>query len=93
MTSRLLSGHLWHATGPSSYQLASHPVTLVYNGQAWYLSFNGSWANAKPWPSRDSAASAVSVIVRTVVFTSGTAMRRTAAFRTPIARAIRTISA
>ncbi len=59
MTSRLLSGHIWHATGPSSYQLASHPVTLVYNGQAWYLSFNGSWANAKPWPSRDSAASAI----------------------------------
>lgn len=54
-----LSGHLWHAYSPSMFALASHPITLVYNGQAWYLGFNGSFANARPWPSRDAAAAAI----------------------------------
>lgn len=54
-----LSGHTWHALSPSMYELDSHPIQLVYNGQAWYLSFNGSWANARPWPSRDSATTAI----------------------------------
>jgi len=52
----ILSGHTWHAYSPSMFELATHPIQLVYNGQAWYLGFNGSFANARPWPSRDAAA-------------------------------------
>jgi hypothetical protein len=55
----ILSGHHWHAYSPSHFELASHPVQLVFNGHAWYLSFNGSYANAKPWPSRDAATAAI----------------------------------
>jgi len=59
MTSRLLSGHHWHAITPSHYRLASHPVDLFFNGQAWYLAFNDSANGARPWPSRNSAAAAI----------------------------------
>jgi hypothetical protein len=54
-----LSGHRWHAYSPSHFELDTHPVALTYNGQAWYLGFNGSYRNAIPWPSRDAAAQAV----------------------------------
>lgn len=66
-----LSGHTWHAYSPSMFELASHPIQLVYSGvpyglpsrsakrEGWYLSFNGSFADAKPWPSRDAAAAAI----------------------------------
>lgn len=54
-----LSGHRWHAYSPSMFELATHPIQLVYNGQAWYLSFNGSFRNAIAWPSRDAAAKAI----------------------------------
>lgn len=59
MTQRILSGHPWHALSPSHYQLASHPIGLTFNGRSWYLSFEGNYDHARPWPSRDSAASAI----------------------------------
>ena len=55
----ILSGHRWHAYSPSMFELSTHPVQLVFNGQVWYLSFNGSFAQARPWPSRDAAAAAI----------------------------------
>lgn len=55
----LLSGHAWTAYSPSMYALDSHPVWLTFNGRHWYLAFNGEYRGSKPWPSRDSAASAI----------------------------------
>ncbi len=54
-----LSGHAWTAYSPSMYALDGHPIWLTCNGRHWYLAFNGSYDNARPWPSRDSAASAI----------------------------------
>lgn len=54
-----LAGHSWTALSPSMFTLDHYPVALVYNSRAWYLSFDGSFANARPWPSRDEAAQAI----------------------------------
>lgn len=54
-----LSGHPWHALSPSRYRLASHPITLFFDGEAWYLAFEGHTDGARPWPSRDAAAGAI----------------------------------
>ena len=54
-----LSGHAWHAFSPSHYLLASHPIGLTFNGRHWYLSFEGCFDGARPWPSRDAATAAI----------------------------------
>lgn len=59
MKTLTLSGLPWHAHSPSLYTLAGYPVWLHYNGQAWYLAINGTYDGARPWPSRDAAASAI----------------------------------
>lgn len=59
MTTVLLSGHKWHVVSPSVYVLVGYPVWLAFNGEAWYLAINGSYDNARPWPSRDCAAAAI----------------------------------
>lgn len=59
MTTRILSGLLWHAVSPSVYTLTGYPVWLAYNGHAWYLAIDGDYDGARPWPSQDSAAAAI----------------------------------
>ena len=59
MTTRILSGLPWVAASPSLYTLDSYPVWLAYNGRAWYLAINGDYDGARPWPSRDCAAAAI----------------------------------
>lgn len=54
-----LSGLPWTVHSPSTYVLQSYPVFLHYNGEAWYFAINGDFDQARPWPSRDSAASAI----------------------------------
>lgn len=59
MTTVLLSGHKWTAISPSIYTLDGYPVWLAFNGGAWHLAINGSYDNARSWPSRDCAAAAI----------------------------------
>lgn len=54
-----LSGLPWRAHGPALYTLDGYPVWLSFNGRAWYLAINGSYDDARPWPSRDCAAAAI----------------------------------
>jgi hypothetical protein len=54
-----LAGHTWHAYSPSMFELESHPIQLVYNGEAWYLAYAGNVDGACPWPSRTTAATAI----------------------------------
>ncbi len=54
-----LAGHRWTAYSPSMLVLTGYPIKLVYNGRAWYLAYDGEFDGARPWPSRDAAASAI----------------------------------
>lgn len=59
MKTLILSGLPWRAISPSIYVLQGYPVWLTFNGEAWYLAINGDYDNARPWPSRDCAAAAI----------------------------------
>lgn len=59
MKTLILFGLPWTAHSPSIYVLQGYPVWLSYNGECWYLAVNGSYDNARPWPSRDCAAAAI----------------------------------
>lgn len=56
-----LSGLPWTVHSPSTYVLQNYPVALHYNGDAWYLAIGDDFPfdRSRPWPSRDSAASAI----------------------------------
>lgn len=43
MTTRTLSGQLYHAHSPSLYEQAGHPVMLGFDGHAWLIAVRDVW--------------------------------------------------